>query len=429
MQIFREVSRHVANKPKGEYRLSRAQEGAYIECNRNGNRLELLGSGKPERLHSRQAFLTIWDEFCKYPVAQFPDAWAAIHSGLEKIPGSRILCVGTRADDPEHKFESLLHGEADYSQLHAYKPKKDIPKGEPDTEQFTLKALRAANPSLDHFPDMKRRLQKKARKAKGNPILLQEFRSLNLNMCEAETPQNRLFTAAAWRSMVRPSKPGKRYVLGVDLGGGGINGSFSALCAYQWADDGRVDAIAALPKEPPLRQREKHDSVGSLYRTLVDRGELYLLGNESVDYEALLRIALDRWGQPEAVIGDFYRSDIWVPAMRRCNVKCGYTTRRVGAISQGQDILDSELAAEDGRLHPVDNLLLAKAISNAKTEQDKTGNFYIVKKRGRAFIDPAAAMVLAVGEGYRGWRKLQSRNRKPPRLVAMKDRERYGKAA
>ena len=70
---------------------------------------------------------------------------AAIRTGLGKVPGSKLIALGTRAEDAGHWFSRMLES-APYSQLHTARP---------DDPPFWLKTLRKANPSIDHLPSLK----------------------------------------------------------------------------------------------------------------------------------------------------------------------------------------------------------------------------------------------------------------------------------
>ena len=63
-------------------------------------------------------------------------------------------------------------------------------------------------------------------------------------------------------------------------------------------------------------------------------------------------------------------------------------------------------AALAGRMRPAESLLLASALSEARTISDPAGNMKVSKnseggRRGRARDDAASALVLAVAEGQR----------------------------
>ena len=405
--VFREVERWIQ---PSDYRFSRANDGASITRKSNGRRFQVLASGNPGKLHGLQTGFLIIDEATKYAPAQWPDAFAALRSGLPKVPGARMLMIGTRSDEVDD-FERMLQGEASYCQLHSADKHLEKP--------FSVAALRAANPSIPHLRHLLPALKRKARAAKSNPILNQEYRSLHLNLVEPDTDSKRLFSAHTWRAMTVDAPQKKGGIWGLDLGGGGLSASFSTIVNYDWAGTGSVDAIAALPAEIDIRQKEKFD--GASYRPMIARKELFMLGRESVDYEELLRIGLEKFGMPRAISGDFYRSDLWRQAMRNCGLKPSiFVPQRVGSITQGQDILDSEYAAEANRLHPLPNLMLSTAIKNAKVETDKTGNLFLVKRVGRSYIDPACAMVIAVGLGFRLYRAGKAQ-KKTPRLISMRD--------
>ena len=51
---------------------------------------------------------------------------SALETSMGKIPDARMLSLGTRASSPDHPFERMLTGGADYAQVHAAQPDDDI---------------------------------------------------------------------------------------------------------------------------------------------------------------------------------------------------------------------------------------------------------------------------------------------------------------
>ena len=71
---------------------------------------------------------------------------AALGTGLEKIPGSRLVALGTRPADSLHWFEKMLQpGGADYVQVHAARKATEHRKADPP---FQARTWHRANPSL-----------------------------------------------------------------------------------------------------------------------------------------------------------------------------------------------------------------------------------------------------------------------------------------
>ena len=61
----------------------------------------------------------------------------------------------------------------------------------------------------------------------------------------------------------------------------------SAAAAY-WPGTGRLEALAAFPEVPDLRERGLSDGVGRLYLDMAQRGELVVTAGRAVSVEALL---------------------------------------------------------------------------------------------------------------------------------------------
>ena len=90
---------------------------------------------------------------------------------------------------------------------------------------------------------------------------------------------------------------------GIDLG---TSAAQSAVAAF-WPDTGRLDVVSAFPENPDLEARGQSDSVGRLYATAHQRGELILAGENAVNVPILLREALERFGAPSALAADRWR--------------------------------------------------------------------------------------------------------------------------
>ena len=114
---------------------------------------------------------------------------AAIRTGLGKVPGSKMIALGTRPADASHWFAKLLDGGAAYAQVHA---------AGADDPPFRLSTWRKANPSLDHLPSLLGEIREEAKSARVDPELLAAFRALRLNLGTADTEVSTLLDAGLW---------------------------------------------------------------------------------------------------------------------------------------------------------------------------------------------------------------------------------------
>ena len=114
--------------------------------------------GDPKTAHGLRPALALLDEPAQWEPARSDKMLAAIRTGLGKVPGSRLIALGTRPLG-DHWFAEMLR-EAAYSQVHA--------AGE-DDPPFAMSTIRKANPSLPHLQSLKKRLMLERDEAKRNP--------------------------------------------------------------------------------------------------------------------------------------------------------------------------------------------------------------------------------------------------------------------
>ena len=248
----------------GAWRLQDSQNVATIEHRETGARIRCIGSD-PRKAHGHRPALVLADEPAQWDWAKADKMIAALRTGLGKVPGSRLIALGTRPVGTEHWFAKALK-QFDYTQVHA---------APDDCEPLDLDAIRAANPSYDHLPTLRARLAKEAEEAEQDPMALAAWRALRLNQGVGETLESLLLDAATWRRAEGDAPVGDWSVWGIDLGG---SVAMSALAAY-WPDSTRLDAFAVFPEQPDLEARGAADGVGTLYADMAARSELLIAGN------------------------------------------------------------------------------------------------------------------------------------------------------
>ena len=375
------------------WRTQDSQNAALLEHRESGARIRCTGSD-PKTAHGLRPSLALLDEPSQWESARADKMLAAIRTGLGKVPGSRLIALGTRASNDEHWFSVMLAGGAAYAQSHH--------AGESDNP-FAMATIRKANPSLAHLPSLKKRLLLERDGARRDPVMLASWRSLRLNQGTSDVIEAHLLAAGTWEAIEGECEESGPFALGVDLGS---TAAQSAVAAY-WPATGRLDAVACFPSIPSLAERGLSDGVGVLYQRMAGAGELLTLGLHVSDVAALLREAFDRWGVPSIIVSDRWREG----DLRDALTAAGFPMTALALRGQGfkdgaEDVRAFQRAALDGRLTPRPLLLLRSAMAEARVVTDTAGASKLSKgvqagRRLRARDDAVAAAILAVAEGSR----------------------------
>ena len=243
------------------WRVLRSEQRALIQDRETGAELRAR-EANARTLHGLAPALVIGDEPAQWQPTQRDRIYSALRSRLGKIPGARLLAIGTRPEDPSHWFAGLLRRNG---QTYA---------APPDADPFDPAVWGLANPSLQHLPALLAVYQREAAEAAADPSLLPEFKALRLNMGTADTEVAVLVDVEAWQRCevdILPERRG-RAVWGVDLSGGD---AMAAVAAY-WPTSGRLEALAAFPELPDLRERGHRD--GADYARMHADGDLLVMG-------------------------------------------------------------------------------------------------------------------------------------------------------
>lgn len=363
----------------------------------SGARVVCIGSD-PRRAHGRRPALCLIDEPSQHEPNKRDRMLAAIRTGLGKVPGSRLIALGTRSSDPTHWFSRMLDGEAGYSQQHS--------AGD-DDKPFLMRTIRKANPSLSVLPSLKSQILVEAEQAKRDSAALSSFKALRLNQGVSEVERQHLLEASTWTNCevetgAMPATDGG-YILGVDLGGGR---AMSAVAAY-WPDSGRLEALAMFPSVPDLTERGLRDGVGDLYIRMNDRAELITYPGAWVPVKPLLQTVESRWGHPVCVVADRWREAELRQGLNDADYPlCRLELRGQGFFHGGEDVKNFREAILMGKVRPIKSLLLRSAMAEAVTVSDAAGNEKLAKaseggRRFRAKDDAVMAAILAVSAGNR----------------------------
>ena len=138
------------------WRVQDSANRATVEHRASGARVRCIGSD-PAKAHGLRPSLVLADEPAQWDAAKSDRMLAALRTALGKVPGSKLIALGTRPAAPEHWFARMLAGGAGYAQSHA--ARRDDPP-------FRLRTWRRANPSLDHLPSLLAELREEAAEAR-----------------------------------------------------------------------------------------------------------------------------------------------------------------------------------------------------------------------------------------------------------------------
>ena len=399
LAFLRPVIERDGEGKRGRWRIQDSANLATITDRQSGARVRCLGSD-PRRAHGLAPNFAILDEPSQWEPTKSEKMRAALETGLGKIKGSRLIALGTRPASPDHWFEKMLQGGADYSQIHAARSETETTKADP---VFWRRTWNRANPSLLYMPELLKQIKREADKARYDPSQLASFRALRLNLGTAETEVSVLIDADLWQEIEAEKGMLPPTIWGVDLG---TSAAQSAIACYS-TRTGALDVVSAFPETPSLAERGLADGVGNLYQRSFQRGELILAGKRAVDVEILLREALNRFGRPALVLSDRWRESELRDALDKACIPVGaLELRGMGWKDGGQDVRQFRRACAEGIVTPKESLLLRSAISEARTLTDPAGNSKLCKqaeggRRARARDDAAAAGILAVAAGWR----------------------------
>ena len=403
--IFEDVLGFVGQRhdlsDRKRWRKQDSANRAILEHRDSGARVRCIGSD-PGNSHGMRPWLALLDEPAQWAATTRDRMLVAVRTSMGKMPGTRLVALGTRPASETHFFARMLAGRAAYAQCHAARP-EDPP--------FQVRTWRRANPSLDHLPSLRAKIEAEAADARDDPDLLAGFRALRLNLGTADTAQTVLIDADLWAEIEGTADMAGPLVWCIDLGG---SAAMSAVAGY-WPETGALQVVAAFPTVPGLDARGTADGVAGLYRTMHRRGELLALGGRACDTAELLRVALERFGAPAAVVADRWKADVLADALDAAGVPGSLVERGMGFKDGAQDVEAFRRACATGKVTPAPSLLVRSALAEARTMSDPAGNAKMCKateggRRLRARDDAASAAVLAVAEGSR-WKP-----RRPVRL-------------
>ncbi|MDE0398488.1 MAG: terminase large subunit [Candidatus Poribacteria bacterium] len=349
-------------------------------------------------LHGRRPGLVLADELAQWRDGYGDKMIAALRTSLGKIENSRMFCISTKPSHPDHFFSKMLarqNGKESYSQLHT------VPSDTPFEELGNRNIWKLANPAIAKFKSLERAIKAEWESAQDDPNLLAAFRAYRLNQGVSDTANKALIEVDTWLRIEGETERKGMQIWGMDLGS---NQSMSAVAPF-WPESGRLEMVAALPRNPTLDQRESKQNIppGTLAE-IARREELYLYGHQVCDVAKLMETALERFGKPNVIVCDRFRKNELIEVLNRIGFpSANVQYRGMGWRDGSEDVRLFRRAIGENRLVPVESLLARYSLSQAITQMDMSGNEKMVKRVNKLVTadDVACAAVLAVAEGER----------------------------
>ncbi|MCO5129393.1 MAG: terminase large subunit [Xanthobacteraceae bacterium] len=375
---------------------------------RRGSRLEVeyLGNGgglarciaaDGKSVLGGSSTLAVLDERSAWSPEKGDELENAILSGLGKRNG-KALIISTSAPDDANTFSRWLDEPPPGTYVQEHRPAFGLPADD-------VESLLIANPgATEGIGASLEWLQAQARRAiaRGGSAL-SSFRNLNRNERVSSDDRSVLVTVDEWLSAeVSPEQLPPRKgicILGVDLGG---SRSMSAASFY-FPETGRLESYGTFAAKPNLIDRGAADGVGDRYSRMHERGELRVMGENTVPAGPWLAdLARLADGYPIAcIVGDRFRFAEFSEAMQNAGLRVQFVSRGMGWKDGSEDIERFRRSLFDGKIKTTASLLLRSAFADAITLVDPFQNHKMAKSRSLGRIDAAVSTVLAVAQGDR----------------------------
>lgn len=354
-------------------------------------------SSKPNRAHGLIPDLILADEPAQWQASDADKMHEILKTTLGKND-CKLIVFGTRPTNRDHFFSRML----DDSLVEV------IDFGAPlNADPLCESTWKSANPLWRFAPNLRKQIRREAEQARNDPQALAAFKQLRLNQGTEFHIDNLVCTAEAWSELEREDvEIGNGYILGVDLGSGS---AMSAVAAYDTRTSG-LDALAMFGNKPTLTERSMKDGSDGAYERMVKRGELVVSDSAVPDPSDLLRLAIERWGTPRAIVSDRWRIAEIRDAVRKHKLRSELISRGMGYRDGSSDLRVFRNAILDGRLRVQSSLLLSYAVGGARLIIDPAGNAKLGKnaqggRRARHKDDALSAAILAVAVGERSKNK------------------------
>ena len=342
--------------------------------------LETLASERTAG-HSSSFDLVVIDETGLMP-ERSRELLAGLRSSVSAKAG-RVIHISVRGDSP--LFGEILDNPAVISRIYA------APEG---CEIDDRAAWAAANPALGLIKQVAY-MEKEVERIRGAPHDEPSFRAFDLNQTLDPT-REMICTPDDLRGCFvdeLPPRQGPAYV-GLDFG----EATSATAAVAVWPATGRFESWMAFGDTPSLVERQRRDSAP--YVAMEARGELRTYLGRVVRPEAFLGDVQTDLAEVrvESAAADSYKDSETRDYFDRAAVRWPIDFRRVGAGKDGgKDIRAFQRLVIQSRLHMVNNLSLATAISKSTLRRDGNGNPGLDRANSRGRIDVLSAAVIACG--------------------------------
>jgi phage terminase large subunit-like protein len=363
-------------------------------------------SGDARKGHGLSPSFWAYDE-----LAQVDDR--ALLDNLQVRMGKRQQSLGiiisTQARDDEHPLSQLIDDGLAGNDTSLYVQLTAAPE---DADPFDWKTVESCNQALGVFLnpiDVRNDLER----AKRLPAWLPKYQNERLNQRVDATAETRIVTRDVWdacrTSVVGLDElEGRACYAGLDLSG---KNDLSAL-VLAFPDNEPEPSydlhLFAWTPEGAMAARQPQEQ--ALFREWIKRGFLTIVPGPVVRYGFIARqlAEIRQRFQLRAVAYDRWRIDDLKQELDAIGVQEGDLP--LEAFGQGFQSMSPAIEwfaelAMTGRLHHDGNPVLTAAVANAITVSDPAGNLKVDKakgnRRGSVRIDPAVAMIMALGMARR----------------------------
>ncbi|MEM1396050.1 MAG: terminase large subunit [Pseudomonadota bacterium] len=324
----------------------------------------------------------------------------SVRTGLGKRDG-RLFIISTSAENDAHSFSRWIDEppEGCYVQEH---------RATENCQLDDVEEILAANPGCrDGIGYTEERLLKDARRALdrgGRDVTA--FRLRHLNQRVSSEDLDVLIPLHEWMRCETNEPPAQEgpCVIGLDLGESASMSTFS----FYWYKTGRLEVYGAFARRPALPERGARDGVKDLYEVMARSGELALIGERAVPVEGFLEKIWQRSAGYEicAIVCDRFKKEALLEAAEALRIPLGLFIFRGNGMKDGSDDVarfERAVAADQVRLKP--SLMMRSAIASATVKRDDSNNRRPIKRRSTGRIDAVSAVLMAIGEGSRRFRR------------------------
>lgn len=389
----------VESLPKREREKFTIRRGSRLEVEYSGNGggLARCIASDGKSVLGGASHLVIMDERAAWPTEKGQELENNAISGLGKRGGKAVI-LSTAAPDDVNAFSQWIDKPPEGTYVQEHRPPPGLP---PDD----VESLLIANPGAAENPPIGASIewltaQARRAMARGGSAL-SSFRNLNRNERVSSENRSVLCTVDEWLAAEVSELPERRgpCILGIDLG---LSRSMSADAAY-WPETGRLECSGTFPAKPGLGDRGDADGVSDRYLRMHERGEMHVLGENTVPAGPWLAEVMKRLGgyPIAALCCDRYRQAEFTEAYHAAGLRCPIIWWGQGFKEGSESIQRFRKRLADGQVKCLPSLLLRSSMADSITLKDPANNEKLGKSRSLGRVDPTAATLLAVAQGDR----------------------------